>query len=355
MSATLVEFPPSLARLGEWGRRGSTATRGAARAAAARAALPGSRVRRDDCDASSRTIDPDVVHTNGLKMHLLGARCRPSRAKVLWHLHDYPDARPLTAALLRASATTAAAAVVANSESVAEHARRCSSDRVRAHRLQRRGSRSVSSGRPSPRSGCAMPACRRSRAGGIRIGLVGTFARWKGHDVFLQALARVRSSCPGSRLRDRRADIPDRRQPVLRRRASRAGAQSAGAGSRSASPGTSRMCHRRSAPSTSSCTRASSRNRSVWSSPKRWRAAGRSSSAERAEPPRSRKRARCFIRPETPASLPSGMTQLVNEPTLRGALSKAGRAAAEQLFSRRRLAEAMVPVYESVTGTQPAR
>ena len=48
------------------------------------------------------------------------------------------------------------------------------------------------------------------------------------------------------------------------------------------------------------------------------------------------------------------MTQLVNEPTLRGALSKAGRAAAEQLFSRRRLAEAMIPVYESVIGHRGA-
>jgi hypothetical protein len=43
------------------------------------------------------------------------------------------------------------------------------------------------------------------------------------------------------------------------------------------------------------------------------------------------------------------MSQLAVEPTLRGALSKAGRAAAEQLFSRKRLAEALIPVYESAS------
>ena len=32
--------------------------------------------------------------------------------------------------------------------------------------------------------------------GGIRIGLVGTFARWKGHDVFLKALSRLKSRVP---------------------------------------------------------------------------------------------------------------------------------------------------------------
>ena len=45
-----------------------------------------------------------------------------------------------------------------------------------------------------------------------------------------------------------------------------------------------------------------------------------------------------FHTPGNAGELAERMTQLVNEPTLRGALSKAGRAAAEQLFSRRRLA-----------------
>jgi glycosyltransferase involved in cell wall biosynthesis len=37
------------------------------------------------------------------------------------------------------------------------------------------------------------------RAEIVRVGLVATYGRWKGHDVFLDALARVSSSAPGVR------------------------------------------------------------------------------------------------------------------------------------------------------------
>src|ERR1700674_3230442 len=116
-----LKFPPSLARLGEWGRRGSIVARVRFAAALCGAAIPSinyaSRLRRHLAE-----LKPDIVHTNGLKMHLLGARCRPDGAKVLWHLHDYPDTRPLAAALLRSQAHRCGE-VVANSESVAKRAR----------------------------------------------------------------------------------------------------------------------------------------------------------------------------------------------------------------------------------------
>ena len=44
-------------------------------------------------------------------------------------------------------------------------------------------------------------------AAGIRIGLVGTFARWKGHGVFLDALARLRDLATRARLHRGRADL----------------------------------------------------------------------------------------------------------------------------------------------------
>jgi glycosyltransferase involved in cell wall biosynthesis len=56
-----------------------------------------------------------------------------------------------------------------------------------------------------------------------------------------------------------------------------------------------------------------------------------------------------FHTPGNASELAERMSQLAGEPTLRGALSKAGRAAAEQLFSRKRLAEALIPVYESLS------
>ena len=44
---------------------------------------------------------PDVVHSNGIKMHLLGALAKPAGAALVWHFHDYPGGRPVTARLVR--------------------------------------------------------------------------------------------------------------------------------------------------------------------------------------------------------------------------------------------------------------
>jgi glycosyltransferase involved in cell wall biosynthesis len=60
-----------------------------------------------------------------------------------------------------------------------------------------------------------------------------------------------------------------------------------------------------------------------------------------------------FHTPGNAGELAQRITELVNEPTLRGALSKAGRSAAEHLFSRRRLADSMIRVYEAVASREP--
>ena len=48
-------------------------------------------------------FDPAIVHTNGLKMHVLGAwGIGPSRRPgLVWHLHDYLGTRRMTTRLLR--------------------------------------------------------------------------------------------------------------------------------------------------------------------------------------------------------------------------------------------------------------
>ena len=40
------------------------------------------------------------------------------------------------------------------------------------------------------------PGCRPRRPGTVRVGLVATFARWKGHEVFLDAVARIAADLP---------------------------------------------------------------------------------------------------------------------------------------------------------------
>lgn len=345
MSATSLNFPPSLARLGEWGRRGSLANRLLLGAAAARAALPvlsyASQLRREIA-----TVDPDIVHTNGLKMHVLGARCRPSRSKVVWHLHDYPDARPVAAALLRMNVSRCSA-VVANSASVADRARRMLTavsiqavhNAVDLDRFQPDG--------PSLDLD-ALAGMSPFVRGGIRIGLVGTFAKWKGHGVFLQALAKIRANVPvrGYVIGDSiyQTDASQHSVSGLREMASQIGLNGnvGFTGHVADVPAALRsldiIVHASVEPEPFGLVIAEAMacGRPVIVS----RAGGAAEIAQAGA---------VFHTPGNAGELAERMTQLVNEPTLRGALSKAGRAAAEQLFSRRRLAEAMIPVYESVT------
>ncbi len=188
---TQLRFPAVLARLGEWGRRGGTRNRAALSIDLCRAAVPAAayvvRLR-----SLLRTLRPDVLHTNGLKMHLLGVRARPPAAAVLWHLHDYLGERPLTARLLRRS-VRGCAGIVANSASVAGDARAILGDDVRIDAVHN----AVDLDRFSPEGPTAdldrlagLPA---AEPGVVRVGLVATFARWKGHLTFLTALAKLPS------------------------------------------------------------------------------------------------------------------------------------------------------------------
>ena len=139
-------------------------------------------------------IRPDLIHTNGFKMHLLGAWTRRRKAPLIWHIHDYVQSRRLVSRLLRLSGRSCSAAVV-NSKSVGSDLKSLLPGlRVtpiyNAIDLQRfsPGGKKLDldelAGLPS-----AAP-------GTIRVGLVATFARWKGHAVFLEALGRLPSDAP---------------------------------------------------------------------------------------------------------------------------------------------------------------
>ena len=132
---------------------------------------------------------PDAVHSHSVKTHVLSAML-PRRPAVVWHLHDYIGMRSVSSRLLRVLAHRCDV-VIAVSESVARDARGILPgsvpivvvhNAVDTSRFLPAGERldlDALSGLPP-----AAPAT-------IRIGLPATFAKWKGHDVFLKAISQL--------------------------------------------------------------------------------------------------------------------------------------------------------------------
>jgi glycosyltransferase involved in cell wall biosynthesis len=149
----------------------------------------GIRLRR-----AIHTFAPDIVHTHGLKMHLFGARASRRSTAIVWHLHDYVSFRPATARLLRMNVKRPAA-IVANSHSVADDARPVLGGRsiVTVHNAVDLGRFSEAGPGLDLDAAAGLPP---APAGVLRVGLVATFARWKGHTTFLDALAKLPIDLP---------------------------------------------------------------------------------------------------------------------------------------------------------------
>lgn len=196
VTAEVLPFPPAIARLGE---HGATASGGAMRFAAQIALASVAAVRY--CGALGRAIDafdPAVVHTNGLKMHLLGAWGIGSsrRPSLVWHLHDYLGSRPMTTRLLRWHHGSPATTVVTNSASVAADARRALANGTRVITVRNGVDLDRFSTAGARANLDAMSGLSQAPANTVRVGLVATLARWKGHATFLEAIARLPPDLP---------------------------------------------------------------------------------------------------------------------------------------------------------------
>jgi len=138
---------------------------------------------------------PDLIHANGFKMHILAAYSAPNNIPLLWHIHDYVTARVLMPRLLRAYAHRCAI-VVANSESVAADVRIALGERVKAVTIHN----SVDLARFTPHGPVAdldkLAGLPPAGSGAVKVGLVATMARWKGHALFLKALSLLPRDLP---------------------------------------------------------------------------------------------------------------------------------------------------------------
>jgi glycosyltransferase involved in cell wall biosynthesis len=194
---TVVPFPPELARIGDAGA-GGPAGRQRSRSSLSRelfSAAPAAFAYARKLGRVLREFSPDIIHSNGFKMHVLAVRARPDSVPIIWHIHDYVSPRPLMARLLRHYASKCALAV-ANSQSVAADVKAVCGNDLRVETIYN----GIDLGNFSPAGPLldldALSGLPPANGETIRVGMLGTLARWKGHETFLRALALIPAEVP---------------------------------------------------------------------------------------------------------------------------------------------------------------
>ena len=142
-----------------------------------------------------RRIGPSIVHAHGFKMQLLGMWTRPRRVPLVLHLHDYMSSRRLMSRLL-ALRPPGRVRAIAISRSVRDDARTVLPATIGIDLVYN----GIDARVWSP-TGARLDLDRAAGLGVVtsdvvRIGLVATMARWKGHETFLQAIARLPADLP---------------------------------------------------------------------------------------------------------------------------------------------------------------
>jgi glycosyltransferase involved in cell wall biosynthesis len=183
---SVLPLPRRLSRTGEHAIMGIAGiVRNTPSLASAGASL-GSYAR--ELDRAVCGFAPTVIHSNGMKMHLLSAILPRRGVRVVWHLRDFLGQRAVMRRVLRTLASRADG-LVAISRAIAEDAEVAVGRRdvtviyngIDTQRFTPEGPRvdldALSQLPPLPR-------------GVVRVGLVATYARWKGQDVFIDAAAR---------------------------------------------------------------------------------------------------------------------------------------------------------------------
>jgi glycosyltransferase involved in cell wall biosynthesis len=344
----VIPFPPALAQLGDWNVGPGFWSRASFLARCAGSAWPAARylgrLRR-----LLRDREPSVIHTNGFKMHVLGAWARPRGTAVLWHVHDYVTRRALMGTLLRFSRHRCSAAV-ANSRSVADDVKALCGGELPVHPVWN----AVDLARytpDGPQADLDALSGLSHRDGVVRVGLVATFARWKGHRTFLAALAKLPASAnvrgyiiggplyttSGSQL-----TLDELRQEAKALGLSdRIGFTGVVSDSSTAMRALDVVVHASTDPEPFGLVIAEAMacGRSVVTS-----AAG--GARELTEPDVNA----LVHAPGDADGLAQAIHTLAMNPALRARLGKAGRATAERSFTRTRLVNDLTPIYERLAG-----
>jgi glycosyltransferase involved in cell wall biosynthesis len=139
---------------------------------------------------------PDLVHSNGIKTHLLSRFVVPTGIPVVWHLHDFYGLRPMAAWALQRSRSRVRTGIAISRAVAADAAKVLPGVPIK----EVMNAIDLSHFCPGPGANLDLLAgLPPAPSGTVRIGLVATYARWKGHLSFLDAaqhLAKSSSTLP---------------------------------------------------------------------------------------------------------------------------------------------------------------
>jgi glycosyltransferase involved in cell wall biosynthesis len=128
---------------------------------------------------------PGWIHSNGFKTHVLTALAAPKKMPIYWHIHDFIGQRPIMRKALNLVWRNGITAIAVSS-AVAKDFSLCVpkcplvtwQNTVDTLKFTAEGPEIAN---------LDLLANLDSQWSGIRIGIVATYARWKGHDTFLRA------------------------------------------------------------------------------------------------------------------------------------------------------------------------
>jgi glycosyltransferase involved in cell wall biosynthesis len=179
----LLELPSKIAQLGDSGLKGQNNPLVSILSFACNVSLLGEFISYwQQLKRSISQINPDVIHSNGMKTHLLAASLGVS-IPIIWHLHDFIGSRVLVKQLLKLLVNRASAAI-AISQSIADDWQSVFPS-LQIELIYN----AIDIDRYKPQL-----SIRDSQH--LNIGLVATYALWKGHDIFIQAIGHIAKKRP---------------------------------------------------------------------------------------------------------------------------------------------------------------
>lgn len=353
-TATVLPIPQSLARLGDGGAGGPAGVqvgRLALAASMANAAMATRRYGRSMARAISAAA-PAVIHTNGFKMHMIAAHAAGGRIPIVWHVHDYVSSRPVMARLMRLESRRCALAI-ANSRGVQADLEASCPNRLEVATVYNAVDLGYFSSSGTIADLDALAGIPPAPSGTVRVGLVATLARWKGHEVFLRALAalppetKVRGYVIGDAIYSTRGSqwsIPELRATAERLGvAGRVGFCGFVEDVAAAIRALDVVVH------------ASTEREPFGLAIAEAMACGKPMIASRASGAAEIVDASTGVLSHSPgnqAELAERIAQLASDRDARARLGGLGRAAAERLFTRSRLASELIAIYERVRSVQ---